>query len=133
MTRRNLRGLTTGTGPDEFVGEFVACGLAAFSGLVGGGVGEEGVAAGCPAGSGVGEVPMMRVVSSSAWSAMDATSPEDLAGRRAVSDSIVGERFISLGWGCLLSAGRSGAWLGFIDFAVSTPFGPMQRSRPGSC
>jgi hypothetical protein len=30
-------------------------GLAAFSGLVGGGVGEEGVAAGCPSGSGVGE------------------------------------------------------------------------------
>ena len=57
--------------------------------------------------------------------AMDATSPEDLAGRRAVSDSIVGERFISLGWGCLLSAGRSGAWRGFIDFAVSTPFGPV--------
>ena len=38
-----------------FVGEFVASGLAAFAGLVGGGVGEEGVAAGFPAGSGVGE------------------------------------------------------------------------------
>jgi hypothetical protein len=38
-----------------FVGEFVASGLAAFSCLVGGGVGQEGVAAGCPAGSGEGE------------------------------------------------------------------------------
>ena len=33
----------------------VASGLAAFAGLVGGGVGEQGVAAGFPAGSGVGE------------------------------------------------------------------------------
>ncbi len=38
-----------------FVGELVASGLAAFAGLVGGGVGEQGVAAGFPAGSGVGE------------------------------------------------------------------------------
>ena len=51
----------------------------------------------------------------------------------AVSVSTVGDRFLPLGWGRLLSAGKSGAWRGFIDFAVSTPFGPMQRSRPGSC
>src|SRR5580658_4470541 len=38
-----------------FVGECVVSGLAAFAGLVGGGVGEEGVAAGLPAGSGVSE------------------------------------------------------------------------------
>ena len=38
-----------------FVGEFVASGFAAFAGLVGGGVGEEGVSGGVPAGSGVGQ------------------------------------------------------------------------------
>ena len=38
-----------------FVGEFVASGLAAFAGLVGGGVGQEGVAEGSPSGSGVGQ------------------------------------------------------------------------------
>jgi hypothetical protein len=37
------------------IGEFVASGLAAFAGLVGGGVGEQRVAGGFPAGSGVGE------------------------------------------------------------------------------
>src|SRR5215475_2235047 len=36
-------------------GELVAAGFAAFAGLVGGGVGEEGVSCGVPAGSGVGE------------------------------------------------------------------------------
>jgi hypothetical protein len=38
-----------------FVGEFVAPGLAPFSGLVGGSVGEQRVAAGFPAGSGESE------------------------------------------------------------------------------
>jgi hypothetical protein len=38
-----------------FVGELVASGLAAFAGLVGGGVGEQCVSGGAPAGSGVGE------------------------------------------------------------------------------
>ena len=50
-----LCGLAASTGMVIFVGEFVASGLAAFAGLVGGGVGEQGVAAGFPAGSGVGE------------------------------------------------------------------------------
>jgi hypothetical protein len=62
--------------------------------------------------------------------AMDATFPQDVAGRRTVSDSTVGDRFISLGWGRLLSADRSGAWRWFIDFAVSAPFGPMQDQDP---
>src|SRR6266498_3409786 len=48
------RGLTS-DGLDVFVGELVASGFAAFAGLVGGGVGEQRVAAGFPAGSGVGE------------------------------------------------------------------------------
>jgi hypothetical protein len=38
-----------------FVGELVVSGLAAFAGLVGGGVGEQRVAGGFPAGSGVTE------------------------------------------------------------------------------
>jgi hypothetical protein len=61
---------------------------------------------------------------------MDVTFPQDLAGRRAVSDSTVGDRFMSLWWGGLLPADRSGAWRGFIGFAVSTPFGPMQDQDP---
>ena len=50
-----LRGLATGCGAVVFVGELVVSGLAAFAGLVGGGVGEQRVAGGFPAGSGVGE------------------------------------------------------------------------------
>jgi len=38
-----------------FVGELVVAGLAAFAGLVGGGVSQQRVAGGFPAGSGVGE------------------------------------------------------------------------------
>ena len=37
-------------------GEFFVSGLASFSGLVGGGAGQEGIAGGFPAGCGVGEV-----------------------------------------------------------------------------
>jgi hypothetical protein len=48
-------GLIGGRAAAVFVGEFVTSGLAAFSGLVGGGVSQECVAAGCPAGTGVGE------------------------------------------------------------------------------
>ena len=48
------RGLAS-DGLDVFVGELVASGFAAFAGLVGGGAGEQGVAAGFPAGSGVGK------------------------------------------------------------------------------
>src|SRR5690349_21530304 len=50
-----LCGLAAGTGTVVFVGELVVSGLAAFAGLVGGAVGEQGVAAGFPAGPGVGE------------------------------------------------------------------------------
>src|SRR6266487_5125876 len=50
-----LRSLTADRYAAVFVGELVASGLAAFAGLVGGGVGEEGVAAGFPAGSGEAE------------------------------------------------------------------------------
>ena len=51
------------------VGEFFVACFASFSGLVGGGVGQEGVSGGFPAGSGVGEVAddesgfLVRVVS----------------------------------------------------------------------
>src|SRR4029077_6843132 len=52
---KGLCSLVAGRREVVFVGELVASGLAAFAGLVGGGVGEQGVAAGFPAGSGVGE------------------------------------------------------------------------------
>jgi hypothetical protein len=47
--------LATTVGAVVFVGKLVTSGFAAFAGLVGGGVGEQGVAGGFPAGSGVGE------------------------------------------------------------------------------
>ncbi len=52
-TRRKLRNPPFGRSAAIFVGEMVASSLAAFAGLVGGGVGEQGVADGFPAGSGV--------------------------------------------------------------------------------
>ena len=50
-----LCGLAASTGTVVFVGELIMSGVAAFAGLVGGGVGEQRVAGGFPAGSGVGE------------------------------------------------------------------------------
>ena len=53
------------------LGDFFASGLVAFSGLVGGGAGEEGVSGGFPAGSGVGEVADdQRGFLIAAWSAV---------------------------------------------------------------
>jgi len=54
----NLRGVSRGPAV-RFHGsaaeDLAACGVAAFAGLVGGGVGQEGVSEGAPAGSGVGQ------------------------------------------------------------------------------
>src|SRR6266487_4000367 len=50
-----LRSLTADRYAVVFAGELVASGLAAFAGLVGGGVGEQRVSGGAPAGSGVAE------------------------------------------------------------------------------
>ena len=50
-----LCSLPSSTSAVIFLGELVVSGLATFAGLVGGGVSEQGVAAGFPSGSGVGE------------------------------------------------------------------------------
>src|SRR6266536_2125088 len=50
-----LCGLAPAGGIVVFVGDLVTSGFPAFAGLIGGGVGEQRVAAGFPAGSGVGE------------------------------------------------------------------------------
>jgi len=53
--QNGLCGLLAGGGAVVFAGEVFAAGFAAFSGLVGGGVGEQRVAGGAPAGAGVAE------------------------------------------------------------------------------
>jgi hypothetical protein len=61
---------------------------------------------------------------------MDATFPKTSpdGGRFLIPQWV--DRFISLGWGRLLSADRSGAWRWFIDFAMSAPFNPRQDQDP---